>query len=78
MLVTLEQICHFYDPNLVTFYFYELTHFLNWIKNTLVFTYTDKHSGTFANRKCEELSYPPKSENVWPHSSNSIENATPL
>ena len=36
-----------------------------------------KHSGTFANRKYEELSYPKKSENVRPHSSNSIENATP-
>ena len=28
--------------------------------------------------KCEELSYPLKSENVRAHSSNSIENATPL
>ena len=37
-----------------------------------------KHSGTFANHKYEELSYAPKSENVRPHSSNSIENATPL
>ena len=37
-----------------------------------------KHSGTFANRKYEELSYPKKSENVQPHSSNSTENATPL
>ena len=37
-----------------------------------------KHSGTFANRKCEELSLPPKSENMRPHSSDSIENATPL
>ena len=40
-----------------------------------------KHSGTFtnrANRKCEEFFLPPKSENVRPHSSNAIENATPL
>ena len=37
-----------------------------------------KHSGTFANRKCEERFLPQKSENVRPHSSNSIENATPL
>ena len=37
-----------------------------------------KHSGTFANRKYDEQSYNQKSENVWPHSSNSIENATPL
>ena len=28
----------------------------------------NKHSGTFANRKCEELSHPKKSENVLPHS----------
>ena len=37
-----------------------------------------KHSGTFAKRKYQELSYPKKSEIVWPNSSNSIENATPL
>ena len=49
-----------------------------------------KHSGTFTNRKCEELSHPKKSENVrphcwlvtllkiWPHCSpSSRENATP-
>ena len=47
-----------------------------------------KHSGTFANGKYEELSYPKKAENVRPHSSNSLkmrphysqssrENATP-
>ena len=48
-----------------------------------------KHSDTFANRRYEELSYPPqKAENVRPHSSNSLkmrpnysqssrENATP-
>ena len=38
ILVTFGQICNFRDPNLVTFYFYELTHFLNWMKNTLLFT----------------------------------------
>ena len=32
----------------------------------------------FANRKYEELSYPQKTENVRPQSSNSIENVTPL
>ena len=47
-----------------------------------------KHSGTFANRKYEELFYPKKAEHVRPHSSNSLkmrphysqssrENATP-
>ena len=29
MLVTFGQICYFCDPSLVTFYFYELTHFLD-------------------------------------------------
>ena len=27
--VTFEKICNFHDPNLVTFYFDELTHFLD-------------------------------------------------
>ena len=35
--VTFEQIRNFHDPNLVTFYFHELTHFLDWTKNTLLF-----------------------------------------
>ena len=72
ILVIFGQICNFRDPNLVTFYFYELKHFLDFIyrTNSLV--------RTFANRKYEELPNPPKSENVRPHSSNSIENATPL
>ena len=48
------------------------------MKNTLLFTRSpDKHSGTFANRHCEERSHP-KNPNVRPHSVNSIENATPL
>ena len=67
----------FRHPNLVIFYFYELTHFLKLNKehfNLLQY----KHSGTFPNRKYKELSYPKKSENVRPHSSNSVENATPL
>ena len=59
---------------LVTFYFYELTHFLDWMKNTLLFIC----STNILVRKYEEQSYPKKSENVRLHSSNSIENATPL
>ena len=39
ILVTFGQICNFRDPNLVTFYFYELTHFLHCMKNTLLFIY---------------------------------------
>ena len=79
MLVTFGQICNFRDPNLVTFYFYELTHFLDWLNEEhFTFHLQYKHSGTFTNRKYEELSYPQKSEKVWPHSSNAIENATPI
>ena len=37
-----------------------------------------EHSGTFADRKYEQLSHPKKSENVLSHSSNSIEKATQL
>ena len=39
-LVTFRQICNFRDPNLVTFYFYELNHFLDWMKTTLLFIYS--------------------------------------
>ena len=62
-------MCNFRDPNLVTFYL------------CICFTFhlQYKHCGTFANRKYEELHVlPQKSENVRPHSSNSIENATPV
>ena len=39
----------------------------------------NKHSGTFASRNYEDWTFLlQKSENVRPHSSNSIENATPL
>ena len=46
-----RQICNFRDPNLVTFYFYELTHFFR--LNEEHFAFHDlqyKHSGTFVNR----------------------------
>ena len=41
-------MCNFRDPNLVTFYL------------CIYFTFhlQYKHCGTFANRKCEKLSYP--------------------
>ena len=63
---------------LVTFYFHELTHLFGLNEEHFTFHLQYKHSGTFANRKYEEQSYPKKSENVRLHSSNSIENATPL
>ena len=78
ILVTFGQICNFRNPNLVTFYFYELTHFFKWNEEHFIFHLQYKHSGTFANHKYEELSYPKKFKNVRPHPSNSIENATPL
>ena len=40
ILVTFAQICNFCDPNLISFYFYELTHFLHGMKNTLFLTYS--------------------------------------
>ena len=45
---------------------------LNWIENTLLFTY----STTIPN--LPRIFLPQKSKNVRPHSSNSIENATPF
>ena len=33
------QIGNFRDPSLATFYFYEMTHFLSWMKNILLFIY---------------------------------------
>ena len=75
ILVTFAQRCNFGDPSLVTFY---LCIYLILNEEHFTFHLQYKHSGTFANRKYEELSYPKKSENVRPHSSNSIENATPL
>ena len=85
-LVTFGQMCNFRDPNLVTFY---LCIYLILNEERFTFHLQYKHSGTFANRKFEELPHPKKSGNVRPHSSNSIgkmlphhnhsscENATP-
>ena len=36
-IVTFGLICNFRDPNLVSFCFYEWTHFLDWMKNTWLF-----------------------------------------
>ena len=86
ILVTLGQIqvCNFRDPNLVTFYFMYL------ILNKEHFTYhlQYKHSGTFANRKYEELSHSKNQKmcdpiletilKIQPHDSqSSCKNATP-
>ena len=64
MLFSRSQLSHFL--------FYEFTHFLHWLKNTLLFHLRYKHSVTFANRNYEELSCHKKSDNLRPHASNSI------
>ena len=76
--VTFGQICNFRDPNLVTFYFFPVDPFFRLKEEHFTFHLPYKHSDIFADRKYEEQSYPQKSENVRPHSSNSIENATPF
>ena len=78
IIYSVRQICYFRDPNLVTFYFLWIEPFFRLNEEHFTFHLQYKHSGTFANGKYEELSYPKKSENVRPHSSNSIENATAL
>ena len=57
--------------------FYELTHFFRLNEEHFTFLLQYKNFATVANRNYPELSYPQESENVRPHSSNSIENATP-
>ena len=55
-----------------------MTHFFRLNEEHFTFHLKCKHSGTFANRKYEELSYLQKSEKVRPHySQSSPENATP-
>ena len=69
ILVTIGQICHFHDPNLVSMYL-----ILN--KEHLLVTYSTDilvRLLTVNEKNC----LIPKSENVQPHSTNSIENATP-
>ena len=67
IFVTFGQICDFRDPNLVTFYFYELNHFFRLNEEQCLLTVNMKNCVTLK-----------ESENVRPDSSNSIENAIPL
>ena len=71
-------MCNFSRFQLSQFLFLWTDPFFKLNEQHFTFHLQYKHSGTFANRKHEELSYPQKSENVRPHSSNSIENVTPL
>ena len=67
-------MCNFGDPNLVTLYFYEMSHFLDWVKNTLLFIYSTNILVRLLTINMKNCLTP----NVRPHSSNFIENATPL
>ena len=59
ILATFGHICNFRDPNLVTFY---LCMYLILNKEHFTFHLQYKHSGTFANGKCEEVSHPKNQE----------------
>ena len=77
-------MCNFRDSNLVTFY---LCIYLILIEEHITFHLQYKHSGTFANRKYEELSYPKNQKMCDPilvtllkmraNSQSSRENVTP-
>ena len=54
--VAFGKICNFRDPNLVTSVLFTYEPYLN--KEHFTFHRQYKHSGTFANRKYEELSCP--------------------
>ena len=68
----LSKCANFCNPNLVNVYLC-MHHILK--KEHFTFRPQHKHSGTFANYERRTL-LPQKSENVQPHSSNTIENAT--
>ena len=60
-MVTSGQICNFRIPNLVTFYFLWIDSLFNWNEeHCILHRLQYKHSGTYANCKYEELSYPQK------------------
>jgi len=77
ILVTFGQICNLRDPKLVTFYIYKLTHFLNWMKNTLLFTYSTNILVRLLTVNKKHCLTPQKSDNVQPHYSQSNPNVTP-
>ena len=81
------QIISFRDPNLVTSYLYLSTLYYIY-EEQFTFHLQYKHSGTFANRKYEELSYPQNQKMYDPipvtlfkmrthYSQSSHKNATP-
>ena len=71
-------MCNFRDPNLAAFYFYELTHFLDWMKNTLPFLCGTNILVRLLTINMENCPIPKNSENVRSHySQSSRENGTP-
>ena len=72
------QISNFRDLSLVSFYFYELIHFLHRMKNTLLFIRGTNILVRLLTVNMKNCNTPPKPENVRPHYSHSSrENATP-
>ena len=60
ILVTFGQMCNFRDPRLSHFLFLRIDPFFRLNEEHFTFHLQYKHSGTFANRKYGELSYPQK------------------
>ena len=90
LLLVTGQICNFRDPNLITLFLciYLISPLNRSQKNELTLFLQYKHSGTFANRKYEDLSYPKNQKmcdpilvsvlKMRPHySQSSRENSTP-
>ena len=67
---------YFSQSQLSHFLFLCIDPFFRLNEENFTFHLQYKRSGTFSKRKYEELSYLQKSENVQPHSNDSIENAT--
>ena len=75
--VTFGQKCNFRAPKLVTFYYYELAHFLNWMKNTLLFIYSTnilERLLTVSMKNC----LTPKIKQMRNPVTVTLDNATPL
>ena len=70
-------MCNFRDPNLVAFYFYELTHFLDGMKNTLLFLCSTNILVRLPTINMENCLTPKISENVRTHYSQSSREVPP-
>ena len=70
-------MCNFRDPNLVAFYFYELTHFLDGMKNTLLFLCSTNILVRLPTINMENCLTSKISENVRTHYSQSSREVPP-